>query len=422
VSEPRSTGLARQLGLGLITGAADDDPSAIGTYAAAGAKLGPAILWTAPVILPMMFTAVYLSAKLGQVTGQGLFAVIRARYSRRLLLVTLAGVLAGNVFEAAADLGGMAAAVQLVLPWRFEAIVAGMAAAIVALQVWARYQLIRDVFRWLALVLLAYVVAAVLAAPDIREVVRGTLVPTVRFDREFFSLLVALIGTSLSAYLYTWQSNEEVEEEIAMGRRRLSDRVGATEEELRQSRRDVLFGMVFSNVIMYFIMLATGSTLFHSGHTSIDTAADAARALQPVAGRAAGVLSALGVIGVGFLAVPVMTSGAAYDIAQSLGWRSSLGAKRREAGKFYAAIAVVTAIAVGLNCVGWNPMRVLVWSGILQGFSTPPLMLMILLLTNDPTVMGPRVNGRAINVLAWVTSAAIFSASACLVLMWTFSG
>src|SRR4051812_11706214 len=154
-------GVLRAVGLGLITGAADDDPSAIGTYAAAGAKLGPAILWTAPVTLPMMFAAVYLSAKLGQVTGQGLFAVIRERYSRRLLLVTLGGVLVGNVFEAAADLGGMAAAVQLVSPWPFEAIVAGIAAAIVALQLWAPYRVIRDIFRWLALVLLAYIAAAV---------------------------------------------------------------------------------------------------------------------------------------------------------------------------------------------------------------------------------------------------------------------
>jgi Mn2+/Fe2+ NRAMP family transporter len=416
--QKRPNGFARKLGLGLITGAADDDPSAIGTYAAAGAKLGPSFLWTAPVTLPMMFAVVYLSAKLGQVTGQGLFAAIRDRYSSRLLFITLAGVLVGNVFEAAADLGGMAASVQLVAPWRFEFIVAAIAAAIVGLQIWGSYQAIRNIFRWLALVLLAYVIAAILAKPNVGEVIRGTLMPSIRFDREFLSLLVASIGTSLSAYLYTWQSNEEVEEEIAMGRRRLTDRVGATEEELRDSRRDILYGMVFSNVIMYFIILATGSTLFHSGNTDISTAADAAIALQPLAGRAAGILFALGVIGVGFLAVPVMTTGAAYDVSQSLGWRNSLGATRREAAKFYAAIVVVTAIAVGLNCLGWNPMKVLVWSGIVQGFSTPPLMLLILLMTNDRRVMGERVNGRAINVLASITAVAIFAASAGLLVTW----
>jgi Mn2+/Fe2+ NRAMP family transporter len=408
----------RALGLGLITGAADDDPSAIGTYAAAGAKIGPAFLWTAPVTFPMMFAVVYLSAKLGQVTGKGLFDVIRERYSRPLLFATLGGVLIGNAFEAAADLGGMAAALQLVVPWRLELLVVGIAVIIVALQVWGSYEVIRNVFRWLALVLLAYVGSAILAKPDLRAVLEGTLVPTLRFDREFLSLLVAVIGTSLSAYLYTWQSNQEVEEEIAMGRRRVSDRVGATPEELRHARRDILYGMVFSNVIMYFIILSTASTLFTAGKTDIETAADAAKALQPVAGQAAGVLFALGVIGVGFLAVPVMTTGAAYDLSQSVGWRNSLGAKPSEAAKFYGTIVVVTAIAVAVNFLGLNPMKVLVWSGIVQGFSTPPLMLLILRMTNDRRIMGEHVNGRAINILAAITTIAIFSASACLVVSW----
>lgn len=410
--------MARAIGLGLITGAADDDPSAIGTYAAAGAKAGPAFLWTAPVTFPMMFTVVYLSAKLGQVTGKGLFAVIRDRRSRAVLRFTLVGVLIGNTFEAAADLGGMAAALQLVIPWPFEWIVVLTGVVIVALQVFGSYEAIRGVFRVLALVLLAYVGAAVLAHPRWAHALQDTFVPTVRFDREFLSLLVAIVGTSLSAYLYTWQSNEEVEEEIAMGRTRLRDRIGATPEELRQARRDILYGMVFSNVVMYFIMLSTASTLFAAGHTNVDTAADAARALAPLAGRAAGVLFTLGVVGVGFLAVPVMTAGAAYDLSQSLGWRNSLGARPRDAGRFYGVIVAVTAVAVALNFLGFNPMKVLVWSGIVQGFSTPPLMVLILRMTSDPTIMGPRVNGRAINVLGWATTAAVFAASAGLVLSW----
>jgi Mn2+/Fe2+ NRAMP family transporter len=402
----------------LITGAADDDPSAIGTYAAAGAKAGPAILWTAPVTFPMMFAVVYLSAKLGQVTGKGLFAVIRDHYPRRVLWITLVGVLIGNTFEAAADLGGMAAALQLVLPWRFELLVTAIAILIFGLQWWGSYRTIRNVFRVLALSLLSYIGAAFFADPDWSRVVRGTVVPTVRFDREFLSLLVAIIGTSLSAYLYTWQSNQEVEEEIAMGRTRLRDRVGATRRELRDSRRDIWYGMLFSNIVMYFIMLSTAATLFAAGRTQIQTAADAAKALEPLAGRAAGVLFTLGVIGVGFLAIPVMTTGAAYDVSQSVGWHNSLGAKPREAGKFYTVIGLVTAVATGLNFLGFNPMTVLVWSGIVQGFSTPPLMLLILRMTSDRRVMGNRVNGRAINTLAWITTAAIFSASAGLVATW----
>jgi Mn2+/Fe2+ NRAMP family transporter len=415
---PPRHGVARALGLGLITGAADDDPSAIGTYAAAGAKVGPALLWTAPVTFPMMFAVVYLSAKLGQVTGKGLFAVIRDRYSPRVLWITLVGVLIGNTFEAAADLGGMAAAVQLVLPWRFEVLVTVIGLLIFGLQWLGSYRTIRNVFRVLALTLLSYVAAAFLAHPDWSRVLRGTVVPTLRFDREFLSLLVAITGTSLSAYLYTWQSNQEVEEEIEMGRTRLRDRVGATRRELRDSRRDILYGMVFSNVVMYFIILSTGATLFAAGKTDVQTAADAAKALEPLAGRAAGVLFTLGVIGVGFLAIPVMTTGAAYDLSQTVGWRNSLGAKPHDAAKFYGAIAVVTAVAIGVNFLGFNPMRVLVWSGIVQGFSTPPLMFLILRMTNDQRIMGKRVNGRAINTLGWITTAAIFAASAGLAVSW----
>jgi Mn2+/Fe2+ NRAMP family transporter len=297
-------------------------------------------------------------------------------------------------------------------------IVVATALTILALQVWGSYRLIRNVFRWLALTLLAYVGAAILARPNLYEVLRGTLVPHLRFDRDFLSLLVAVIGTTLSAYLYTWQSNEEVEEEIALGRRRLSDRRGATDRELRKTKWDILAGMFFSNMVMYFIMLATASTLFRAGHTDVESAAEAARALRPLAGDAAELLFALGLVGVGFLAVPVMTTGAAYDLCQSLGWKHGLAARPRDAPLFYATIAVVTALATGMSFLGFNPIRFLVWSGIVQGFSTPPLMLLIMLMTSDRRVMGERVNGRAINVLGWTTTVAIFAATAGLVATW----
>jgi Mn2+/Fe2+ NRAMP family transporter len=293
-----------------------------------------------------------------------------------------------------------------------------IALTILALQIWGSYQLIRNLFRWLALALLAYVVAAVLARPDPMAVLRGTLIPTIRFDSEFLSLLVAIIGTTLSAYLYTWQSNEEVEEEIAQGRETLEARQGATRRELRETRRDILWGMAFSNLIMYFIILSTGSTLYPAGQHEIETAAQAADALRPVAGDAAGVLFAAGIIAVGFLAVPVMTAGAAYDLVQSLGWRHSLHAKFHEARGFYLTIVGVTAAAAGLNFIGLNPMKALVWSGIVQGFSTPPLLLLIMLMTNNPAIMGNRVNSRPMNLLGWITTAMIFLASIGLVATW----
>ncbi|HLJ16985.1 MAG TPA: Nramp family divalent metal transporter [Bryobacteraceae bacterium] len=414
----RRRGVIRALGLGLVTGAADDDPSAIGTYASAGASLGPSFLWTAPVTFPMMFAVVYLSAKLGQVAGQGLFAVLRKNYPRWLVYPALIGVLIGNTIEAGADIGGMAAAINLLIPIPMGWIVIITTGIILTLQVWGSYRLLRNIFRILAFALLAYVGSAILAKPELVPVIKGTLIPQLHFSKEFLSMLVAVIGTTLSAYLYTWQSNEEVEEEIASGRTLLSQRRGATEEELKQSRWDVLFGMFFSNVVMYFIILATASTLFKVGKTNVNSAAEAAQALRPLADNAARVLFALGVIGVGFLAVPVMTGGAAYDLCQTLGWKYGLNKPPIQAKRFYMAIAIFTLMAMGMNFLGINPMKALVWAGIVQGFSTPPLMLLIMFITNNEAIMGERVNGLALNILGWVTTIAIFAASAGLVISW----
>jgi Mn2+/Fe2+ NRAMP family transporter len=415
---PKDKSVLRAVGLGLITGAADDDPSAIGTYASAGATFGPAFLWTAPVTFPMMFAVVYLSAKLGQVSGQGLFAVLRKHYSKWLLYPTLFAVLIGNTIEAGADLGGIAASMNLFVPVPAGYLVVITAAIILALQIWGSYTLMRNIFRLLALTLLAYIPAAIMAKPELLPVIKGTLIPAVRFDKEFLSMLVAVIGTTLSAYLYTWQSNEEVEEEKAQGRILLSQRKGATEGELARSRADVLCGMLFSNLAMYFIMLATASTLFKAGKTDISSAADAAQALRPLAGNAAGLLFSLGVIGVGFLAVPVMTGGAAYDLCQTVGWKYGLNKRPAQAKRFYAAIAAFTMLGAGLNFLGFNPMKALVIAGIVQGFSTPPLMLLIMFMTNNRSIMGDRVNGRGINALGWVTTIAIFAATIGLIITW----
>jgi Mn2+/Fe2+ NRAMP family transporter len=312
----------------------------------------------------------------------------------------------------------MAAALGLFLPLPAPLIVSVVALAILALQVWGSYEIIRNIFRWLALVLFAYVGSALLAKPDPWEVLRGTFVPTLQFSGEFLSILVAIIGTSLSAYLYTWQSNVEVEEKIEQGRTTTEQRQGTTEGELRRSRNDILTGMLFSNIIMYFIILSTGATLHKAGQTNIDTAAQAAEALRPIAGETAGILFAVGIIAVGFLAVPIMTTGAAYDLCQVMGWKSSLHARFKDAKKFYAVITGFTLIAVVLNFLGLNPMRALVYSGIVQGFSTPPLLLFILLMTNNRKIMGDNVNGLPLNILSWVTVGAIFAATAGLVVSW----
>jgi NRAMP (natural resistance-associated macrophage protein)-like metal ion transporter len=415
---PQKRGVLRSLGLGLITGAADDDPSALGTYASAGAAIGPGFLWTAPLTFPMMVAVVYLSSKLGQVSGEGLFAVLRKNYAKWIYYPALIGILAGNTIEAGADIGGMGSALHLLIPIPVPVILVATTAAILALQIWGSYTLIRDIFRWLALVLLAYVAAAFLAKPVWGPVLRGTFIPHIRFTKEFLSLLVAVIGTTMSAYLYTWQSNEEVEEKISLGKRYLWQRRGTTREALNSTKWDVISGMFFSNVVMYFVILATAATLFKAGHTDVNSAAEAAEALRPLAGDAAKWLFALGVVGVGFLAVPVMTTGAAYDLSQTMGWRHGLSKRPADAKLFYGAIVGFTLVALGMNFFRINPMKALVWAGVIQGFSTPPLLLLILLMTNNRKIMGQWVNSRATNVLGWATVAVIFAATLGLVVSW----
>lgn len=417
-SAQRKRGALRVLGSGIITGAADDDPSAIGTYASAGARFGLAFLWIAPVLLPMMLAVTYLAAKLGRVYGKGLFAAVRDRYPRWLLYPLMLGAFAGNVIEASANLGGVGAALNLLVPVPVPALVVLVALGVVLFQLFGSYELLRRVFRWLTLALFAYVAAAILARPDWLAVARATVSPRLRFSSDFLAMIVACIGTSLSAYVYTWQSNQEVEEQIDEGKLTERQRRGASRRELARTRRDVMAGMIFANIILYFIILSTATTLHPQGITRIDSAAQAAQALEPLAGAAAKWLFALGVVGVGFLAVPVMTTGAAYDLVQGIGREGNLHHRLSEAKLFYAVILVVTVAAAGLNFLGFNPMRALVVSGIVQGFSVPPLLLMMMLMTNDRAMMGDRRNSLPLNVIGWTTTAATFAATACLVASW----
>jgi len=408
----------RSFGLGLITGAADDDCSAVGTYAQAGASFGYTLLWTAPYLLPMMVTVVYVSSKLGQVTGQGLFSAIRTYYSRKFLYIVLVCVVLGNTIEAGADIGGIAASLHMVVPVAQGLLVAAVALLSLVLQVWASYRVISNVFRALSLTLLAYVASMFLARPDFHQIKDAIIHPQIRLDRESLAILVAMVGTALSAYLFTWQSNEEVEEKIAAGQVRLRDRRGTTEAHLQRTLLDVIFGMFFSALVMYAIIIATAATVHASGVHNIDTAADAAKALMPVAGHAAGLLFTLGIVGVGFLAIPIMTTGAAYDVCQSLGRRNGLHLRLSEGRTFYLTIAGVMAAAAAMNFFGFNPMKALVFAGIVQGFSTPPLMLLMMLMTNRPRVMGNKTNSLLLNIVGWTTTAMMFAVS--LALIWTW--
>jgi NRAMP (natural resistance-associated macrophage protein)-like metal ion transporter len=411
-------GIIGRLGPGLITGAADDDPCAIGTYVKAGASLGFSALWLAPVTLPMMAAVVYLSAKIGMVSGVGLAGVLRTRYRRAALYPMVLALLVANIIEAGADIGAIAASVQLVVPINTTFLILLITAFILVLQIWGSYALIRKIFKWFALALLSYVGAALLARPDVHRVVLGTLIPSIDVSTGFLSIIVAVIGTTLSPYLYFWQASQQVEEEIAVGRRRLLDRQGSSPDALRFAAWDINIGMFFSNVVMYFIILCAAATLYRAGNHDVESAAAAAVALRPLAGRAAGLLFAIGVVGAGLLAIPVLTTGAAYALADTFGWRSGLNEHPRRAPQFYTVIAASTVVAMALNFYGANPIKALFTASIIMGFIAVPLLIAIMRVTGDAEIMGSRVNGRPLSILGWTTTLCVCTAAVALVVNW----
>jgi len=408
----------RVLGPGLITGASDDDPSGIGTYAVAGASLGFTTLWTALVTFPLMAAVQFVCAKVGMVSGRGLAGVLREHYPRWLLYPTVVALVVANTINVGADIGAIAAAINLLVPIPAVWFIVPIAAAILALQIFGSYRLIANIFKWLTLALFAYIAAAFFAHPDLGAVLHGTFVPTFSLDATFLTTLVAILGTTISPYLFFWQSNQVVEEEIAMGRTRLWQRKGASDAELKYAAWDVNTGMLFSNLVMYFIILATAATLFQAGQTNIASATDAAQALRPIAGDAAGILLALGLIGAGFLAVPILSGSAAYGVAEAFGWRHGLDRRPGHAREFYGVIAAATLIGMLINFIGINPIDALVWTAVINGFVAPPLMVLIMLIANNRTIMGERTNSLPINVLGWLATAVMFAAAIALVVTW----
>jgi NRAMP (natural resistance-associated macrophage protein)-like metal ion transporter len=405
----------RILGPGLITGASDDDPSGVGTYAVTGASTGFSLLWTMIIMIPMMVAAQLISAKIAMTSGMGLSGVLRKHYPRTLLYVVIAAMGITNTLNAGADIGAIAAAIRIMVPVPMTLMVLVIAAVLLVFQIWGSYRLIVVVFKGLTLIFFAYIGSAVLARPATAEVLRGTLVPYIRPDVKFLSMLVALLGTTISPYMWFWQANQEVEERIAMGQRRLWQRRGASDTELRYATWDVTIGMIFSNLIAYFIILATAATLFEAGKTEIQSAAQAAEALRPLAGNAAGLLFALGLLASGFLAVPVLTGSTAYAVAEGLGWNYGLDQKARRAVPFYAVIAAATLIGLFVNFIGLNPIDALFIVAVINGFLTPPLLIVIMLISNNRAVMGNRVNGVTLNVVGWATAAATLAAAVAFV-------
>jgi len=383
----------RTLGPGLVTGASDDDPSGVTTYAVAGATFGTGMLWTAVVTLPLMAAIQLTCARIGLVSGRGLAGATRRHYPRWFLYGACLLLLAANVFNIAADLAGMADAAEMLtgVPSEFWVPLFGL--GVIVATVYTSYARFAAWLKWLTAVLFAYILSAVLAQPNWSAALRDTLVPHVPWDARAVPTLVGILGTTISPYLFFWQASQEVEEERAKGRRTVAERRGASDHELRDARQDVFTGMAFSNVVMYFIILATAATLFRAGRNGIETSRQAAEALRPLAGDGAYLLFAVGLIGTGLLATPVLAGSASYAVAELFAWRAGLDLKPSQARRFYLVLGGAIVAGVLLNTLGLGAIRMLFLSAIINGLLAPPLMLLVMLVGNNRAIMGTQVNG-----------------------------
>ena len=403
--------LLKSLGPGIITGAADDDPSGIATYSVAGAQLGTKLLWTALLTWPLMAAVQMMCARIGKVTGQGLAANFKQRVPGWLLRIFIVALLAANTINIAADLAGMADAAEMLSGINSLLFVVVFALLISWATVRLHYHQIANVLKWLVLVLFAYPITAFVVGADWNRVMRDTLVPSMPHTRDEWSMLVAILGTTISPYLFFWQASEEVEEEKAAGQTTLAKRRGATPQELELRNMDVGVGAFFSNLVMFFIILTTAITLNRHGVTHIETTRQAAEALRPLAGKFAATLFTIGIVGVGFLAIPTLAGSTAYAFAETFGWRQGLDKKLKQARWFYALILLSTGVGVGLNFAGVNPVKALYWTAVINGLLAPFLLVAILVVATDKKLMQGQPSSRLGWTVVAIAAVAMFVAS-----------
>lgn len=401
------------LGPGMTTGAADDDPSGIATYSQTGSRFGFDLVWLAAWTFPLMALVQEMCARIGMVTGRGLAANIRLHFPRPVLLASTLLLCGANIFNIGADLGAMTKATQLLLPSvPFLPLILLFTIFSLGLQIFLSYKVYAKYLKWMALVLLAYVVTALMLS-DVGwgSVLKRAIVPSFTFDREQVLLLCAIIGTTISPYLFFWQTAQEVEEEILEGRKTIQKRQNATQEEIHRMRVDVWLGMLFSNLVMFFIITTCAATLHVHGLFDIRTAADAAEALRPLAGSGAYLLFALGIVGTGLLAVPVLAGSAAYALAESFGWKEGLYRKLSRARAFYGVIAAAMILGFFLSVVGIDPIRALIYSAIANGIVTPVMLALIVVLASKKSIMGIWKNSSFSTIAGWSVTVLLLAVS-----------
>jgi NRAMP (natural resistance-associated macrophage protein)-like metal ion transporter len=402
---PARLPLLKHLGPGLITGAADDDPSGIAAYSQAGAQFGYAMLWSVFFTTPLMIGIQIVSARIGRVTGHGLAANIREHYPRWLLYVVVSLLLAANTVNIAADLGAMAAALQLLIGGPAALSIVAFALVSLGLQVFIPFPRYAPLLKWLTLALFAYVATVFVVRVPWLEVAWGTLVPRVTRSADYLLMLVAVFGTTISPYLFFWQASQEVEEQRAAdGEEPLRESPAQAAVHLRRIKVDTYIGMSFSNLVAFFIMLTTAVTLHAHGVNDIQTSAQAAEALRPIGGESAFLLFAAGIIGTGMLAVPVLAGSAAYAVSESFRWPIGLGLRLMEARGFYGILTAATLIGVALNFAGIDPVKALIWSAVINGVISVPIMAVMMLMAARPDIMGPFTVRRRLKFLGWLAT------------------
>lgn len=401
----------KKLGPGLVTGASDDDPSGIATYSQAGAAFGLATLWTALIAFPLMAAIQQMCARIGLVTSQGLTGTLKKHYPRPILYLMLVFSFPAIVLNIGADIAGMGAVGNLLFPAidaNYFSVV--FTVILLGLIIYLPYQKIAKVLKYLCMVMLVYFIVPFLYRQDFGEILKATLIPTIKFDKEFIAIIVGILGTTISPYLFFWQASVEVEE-----MKNRSKHLMVNKKIIHEINQDVDFGMTVSGLVMYFIILTTGTVLYQGGIHQIDTVEQAAMALKPLAGNLAYFLFAVGVIGTGLIAIPVLSGSISYIITETFGWEQGLDKKFHEAKAFYLIIAVSLVLGLSLNYIGITPIQSLIYTAILYGLTAPVLIAIILHISNNKKIMGENVNGRLTNILGSVALFIMTTAAATLI-------
>ena len=408
------------IGPGFVTGAADDDPAGIATYAQTGAQFGYNQLWTAFFSFPFMTVIQEMCGRIGMVTGKGIAIIVKRHYARPVLFIAVTLLLLANTINIGADLGAMAASAQLLLglPFGFWLIIFTIVTLL--LEVFVPYPAYAKFLKYLALSLLAYVLTAFVVKQDWTQIAWATLIPTFTFDAKYFLNIVAIFGTTISPYLFFWQADEEVEEEVAQGKLKMMGKgiPKIRNKDIREMRLDTTLGMFFSNMVMFFIMVTTASTLNVNNVFAIETADQAAQALRPFAGDFAFILFAAGIISTGLLAVPILAGSASYAISETIGWREGLYLKFKRAHGFYGIITLATLFGLLVNFTPIKPFQMLYYSAVFNGICAPPLLMLILFIGNDKKIMGDHTNSLFSNVMGWTIT--LFMTSSVVVLFLSF--